>query len=142
MTDTERKPLWVLSNRVDDRVVLWERDAVHPTGEAFVGGAAPALVGRSGEIERLLRTGEIIEVPEPEEGPKKPLLVRATGDEPIPAMPGQIVRLGRKLDPELFGKADLNKIEKEQAALPAEIPVPVGVVIPPAEESERTRRRS
>lgn len=95
--------LWVLSNRQDDRVVLWERDPAHPGGEAFVGGPTPAYVGRTAEVERLLKDGMLVEVSEPKDGPRKPIVDAVPLEEPAPDMPGQPTRLGRTPDPAIFG---------------------------------------
>lgn len=97
--------LWVLSNRQDDRVVLWERDTAHPGGEAFVAGATPACVGRTAEVERLLRDNLLTEVSEPKDGPRKPIVDEVPLEEAAPDMPGQPTRLGRTPDPEVFGDA-------------------------------------
>jgi hypothetical protein len=133
--------IWVLSNRQDDRVVLWERDPAHPGGEAFVASGAPAKVAKTGEVARLLREGFLVEVPEPKDGPKKPHIVEAVNPAPAPAMPGQVVRLGRKLDEALFDQGEIERVEKAQEKLPDEAPVPAGVVVPPEPEPERTRNR-
>lgn len=133
--------LWVLSNRVDDRTVLFERDPRHPGGEAFIGGAAPAHVFRTPEIERLLRDGLLVEVPEPQDGPKKPLATPAIGAGPVAAQPGQPVRLGRVPDPDLFDAGQRASIREAQAEAPAEQRVPAGVVVPPAPASERDTSR-
>jgi hypothetical protein len=123
---------WVLSNRQDDRAVLYERDAVHPGGEAFIGGSAPAYVGRSSVVASLLQQGLIIEVPEPADGRKKPLIPDDVPESPAPALPGQVIKLGRTPDPELFPAAVMKQVEKQQAALPDQISVPAGTVVPPA----------
>lgn len=137
----EQKHIWVLSNRVDDRVVLWERDPAHPGGEAFVASSAPALVGKTGDVARLLREGFLVEVPEPKDGPKKPTAVEAVNQAAVPTLPGQSVRLGRTPDKELFGESGAEHIEKAQEKLPAEVDVPAGIGIPPAPEPERARGR-
>ena len=133
--------IWVLSNRKDNRVVLWERDAAHPGGEAYIAGSAPAPVGKTGEVARLLREGQLIEVPEPKDGPKKPRILEAVSPEAAAAMPGQTTPLGRKPDPELFSDSEVDRIEKVQEKLPDEVAVPQGVVVPPEPEPERARSR-
>lgn len=115
--------LWVLSNRLDDRTVLWERDAAHPGGEAFVAGATPAYVGRTGAIEGLLRDGLLIEVPEPKDGPKKPLVGEVAAPEAQADVPGQAVRLGRTLDPDLFPTTP-ESVKKQQDEAGSAIPAP------------------
>ena len=139
MADNEH--IWVLSNRADDRVVLWERDPAHPGGEAFVASSTPAQVAKTGEVARLLREGYLVEVPEPKDGPKKPIAVEAVNPAAAPALPGQVVRLGRKPDPDLFGEGGVDRIEKAQEKLPSEVDVPPGAVVPPAPEPERARSR-
>lgn len=113
--------LWVISNRQDDRVVLFERDPRHPGGEAFVGGSAPDTVYRTAEVERLLHTGEIVEIPEPPDGPKKPVDVAPVISQAPPAMPGQPIRLGRKLDPDLVPAGAQARVRQSQRQAPGEI---------------------
>lgn len=57
----EPKVLCVKSARADDRVVLWEVDDTHPEGEAWIAGAAPALVGETGTVAKMLKEGTILE---------------------------------------------------------------------------------
>lgn len=132
--------IWVMSNRVDDRVALFERDPAHPGGEAFVGGAGVAQVGRTTRVVTLLRDGLLVEVPEPPDGPKKPVATPAVAD-PAPAnQPGQPIALGRTPDPELFGEK-VGQVTKAQERLPDEVPVPGGVVVPPEPAPARETRR-
>jgi uncharacterized small protein (DUF1192 family) len=54
-----RKPqtLWVVSNRNDDSVVIWDANPAnqHPGGEAFIGGRGVAVeVAKTPQIEKLL----------------------------------------------------------------------------------------
>jgi hypothetical protein len=44
------------------RTVMNEVDERHPDGRATVGGLNPHLVGRTPEVERLLQTGELVEL--------------------------------------------------------------------------------
>lgn len=142
MAQEQSATLWVLSNRIDDRVVLFERDPAHPDGgEAFVAGGTPALVGRTGEVSRLLQQGLLVEVPEPRDGPKKPVSIGPVDAGVAGAMPGQVARLGRKLDPDLFPQSAIEKVEARQEQLPTEMPVPAGTVVPQAPASERETRR-
>lgn len=137
------KTLWAMSNRKDDRVVLFERDPAHPGGEAFVGGPAPAYVGRTGTVEGLLRDGLLIEVPEPADGRKKPQVPEEAAPDALAAdAPGQVVRLGRELDPELYPDGTPKDVAVQQERAGEEIPVPAGTIVPsePAPERE-TRRR-
>jgi hypothetical protein len=53
---------YVCSTRAANRdgshdTVLFERDAAHPDGEAYVAGPTPVPVGDTGEVSRLLREG-------------------------------------------------------------------------------------
>src|SRR5262245_49376440 len=140
MADENGQLIWVMSNRVDDRVVLFERDPAHPGGEAFVGGNGVTLVGKTTRVTTLLREGLLVEVPEPPDGPKKPVMTPA-GSEPRHAdQPGQPIALGRKPDPELFGDK-IAQVARAQEQLPSEVPVPPDVVVPPAPEPTRDSRR-
>src|SRR5262245_48752610 len=56
-----KKTVWVVSNRVDDEVVLWERDPRHPGGEAFIGGEAPDYVYKTPAVEAVLYAGTAVE---------------------------------------------------------------------------------
>lgn len=127
--------LWVISNRQDDRVVLFERDPRHPGGEAFLGGSAPDKVYRTAEVDRLLHTGEAIEIPEPPDGPKKPVDVAPVISQAPPAMPGQPIRLGRKLDPELVPAGALAQVRQRQQSAPRDIPSKA--TVPPAGKGEK-----
>lgn len=49
----------VRSTSNDGRVVLWERNAVHPDGEVFVSGAAPVLAGMTPRVQGLLYDGRL-----------------------------------------------------------------------------------
>lgn len=141
--------IWVMSNRKDDRVVLWERDPQHPGGEAFVGGSTPDHVARTGEVERLLHQGLLIEIPEPPDevagkrNRKKPVPVEAVPQaQHAAAQPGQIIPLGRRLDPDLVPEAAAKQVEKKQAGLPKQVAAPAGAITPPAPQPERTTTRS
>jgi len=144
LKDWEDKLLWVHSNRKDDRVVVYEVDPIHPGGQAFVGGEGPDHVYRTGAIEALLQSGELIEVPEPaktwtnpETGEEEPnpyypdQNYSQAGDIP-PAMPGQPIQLGRKLNPNLWDEGQMTEIQRRQAYMPSYRPVPAGVIVPPA----------
>lgn len=139
MADNEL--IWVLSNRVDDRVAFSEQDPAHPGGWAVVGGDGPERIARTPRAVGALREGVIIEIAEPQDGPRKPLPLDAPGaaGEP-PDMPGRVARLGRKLPEGLLAPADEARAAKAQAAAPDEVPVPAGVVVPP-DETERTSTR-
>jgi hypothetical protein len=131
----------VLSNRADDRVVLWERDPRHPGGEAFVGGSGPDLVARTPEVERLLRAGLLLEIPEPPDGRKKPTTDYEALPEERTDQPGQPIRLGRELDPELVPEGAQRKVLAQQEDAPEQVDVPAGTVVPPAPEPERSTSR-
>jgi hypothetical protein len=144
MRDWESKLLWVHSNRQDDRTVIYEPDPLHPGGQAFVGGEGPDHVYRTAAIEQLLQSGELIEVPEPaktwvdpETGEEVPnpfypdQNYSQAGDVP-PAMPGQPIQLGRKLNPALWDEGQMKEIVRRQQYMPSYRPVPPGVIVPPA----------
>lgn len=138
---SDGEPIWVLSNRVDDRVVLFERSPEHPGGEAFVGGAAPARVGRTGTVEDLLRRGLLLEVPEPPEGPKKPKPTAAVAEFARAQQPGQPIRLGRVPNPDIWKGEDLKQIERARAAAPKEVPLAPGTIVPQVPEQRSASRR-
>ncbi len=141
MADDNDKTIWVMSNRQDDRAVLWERDAAHPGGEAFIASGVPDHVARTGEVERLLRSGELVEVPEPADGPKKPVQVEAVDLSANQDGPGRPTRLGRKPDPELFNDGEVKRIEAKQEDTPDSLAVPADAIVPPDESTDRTRSR-
>ena len=144
--------LWVASNRRDNRVVLWVQDPAHPGGEAFIGGSAPDLVARTGDIERVLMAGEAVEVPEPrrfeldpesgkplkdESGklvPNRKFPVAAAPDDVDreAASPGHATPLGREFDPALYDDDMLEKqgTLKRQQQLPRELSAPSGGIVP------------
>ncbi len=130
----EKSTIWVVSNRKDDRVVLFERDPAHPGGEAFVGGSGPAEVAKTPEVQRLLREGLVVQIPEPPDNRKKPVPIDDVNARPAAAQPGEPVKLGREMDPEVVLPAAVKDIEAKQKSLPQSIPVPAGVVVPPAKE--------
>jgi hypothetical protein len=122
--------LWVVSNRKDDRVVLHERDPRHPGGEAFIGGSAPDKVFRTATIERLLHSGEILEIPEPPQSKKKPVEIPVYHPQSAPAQPGQAIQLGRQLDPEVVPEAAQAAIARNRRG-PSHIPSKATVPPPP-----------
>ena len=137
-TGAEESPyIWVISNRVDDRVVLHERNALHPGGEVFVGGPTPAKAGRTGEIDRLLHTGEIVQIPEPPDGPKKPVDTESVVPHATPTQPGQAIRLGRKFDPDLVPDGAMRRVQAQQARLPQSIASKA--TVPPARTDKETQ---
>lgn len=131
---TDSPYIWVMSNRKDDRVVLFERDDAHPGGEAFVGGSTVAKVGKNGTVQNLLREGLLVEIPEPPAtvrdpedasktipNRKKPLDL-GSFVEPFPAnQPGQPIQLGRTPDPDLVPEGALKAVQKQQDAAPDQI---------------------
>jgi len=126
--------IWATSGRIDDRLVIWEREPRHPGGEAFIGGASPDYVARTEVVEELLRTGELVEIPEPPDSRKKPQPKDAPAEGNRPDMPGSVTRLGRVLDPEVVPNAKTPTAKS--------LPVPAGVVVPPepGPARESTRR--
>jgi hypothetical protein len=154
--DPEDQHLWVHSNRTDDRVVLMEIHPAHPGGQAFVGGPGVAKVGRSPEIERLLYTGELIEVPEPPKtvkndngdsipNPRYPVVGTGSGQPPVTQQPGQPILLGRQVDPEIWGengKQVAQDVRRRQRSMPGAInPAPGGITPPgmPGTVAQRER---
>lgn len=119
---------WFVSNRVDDRVVIFERDPLHPGGECFIGGSAPCRAYRTENINRLLMNGEIIEVPEPrrtlvvydpESGgtieiphPRRPLDIQMDIGYLRADVPGQTTRLGRMLDSSLWEPEQIQQVAR------------------------------
>lgn len=141
----EKNTIWVISNRKDDRTVLFERDALHPGGEAFIGGSGPEHVARTARIEELLRSGEIIEIPEPPEkigeepNRKKPVPTQAVEGGPAPAQPGQPIPLGRELDPDIVPLSAQKKVQAAQAEAPSHIKSRAEVPPPAKGEKESSR---
>lgn len=134
--------IWVISNRQDDRVVLSEKHPDHPGGEAFVGGSAPDYVFRTPEIERCLRDGLMVEIPEPPEGRKKPIPLSAVDTSVAAAQPGQPTQLGRKFDPEIVPDGALQQVQQKQEEAPESVPVPRGVIVPSTPGPDRQRSSS
>jgi hypothetical protein len=72
MADNEY--IWVRAIRGVDRngvvgeheVLLFEKDSVHPNGEAFIAGPIPVQVGESREVARLLKDKDIEKVSDAE----------------------------------------------------------------------------
>jgi len=145
---------WFLSNRVDDRTVVFERDPRHPGGELFLGGAGPDRGYRTGTVQRLLQSGEIIEVPEPrktmmvfdpEAGEEVEVAHRKypidPGVEPglmFATPPGRAAQLGRKMDKDMWDTAALQEVSRRQRGMGAELPVPQGVIVPRAQDIDRS----
>ncbi len=133
--------IWAMSNRQDDRVVLWEQDEAHPGGEAFIGGSAPDLIAKTPRVEGLLREGLLIEIPEPPDSRKKPIVLETESPSSIaPNQPGQRTQLGRVLDPELVPESAQAKVEAAQKQAGDSKPVPSAVIVPPKAEPERSTR--
>lgn len=134
----EQDAIWVLSNRVDDRVVLWEVDPAHPGGEAFVGGSGPDKVARTPRVNALLRSGELVEIPEPPDGPKKPVQdYGPTPESARPDQPGEPTRLGRVPDPAIVPPDAAEQVQAQQERAGDQVPVPGGVEVPPPPAPER-----
>lgn len=63
----------VMAAKVDGRVVLWEVDAAHPGGEAFLSGDGRATqVALTPRVQARLETGELIRVQTGEPKPADP----------------------------------------------------------------------
>ena len=128
----------MVSNRKDDRVVLHERDPRHPGGEVFIGGPTPDRAFKTAEIVRLIFSGEIVEIPEPPDGPKKPIEVEAVVQYATPAQPGQAIKLGREFDPDLVPKGVLKAVQARQAQVPSSIASKATVPPPPKDTETQT----
>lgn len=128
--------IWVISNRKDDRTVLWERDDEHPGGEVFIGGSAPAEAARTPEINRLLREGLIVQIPEPPNSRKKPVSLDDVPETYYPNQPGQRIVLGRQMDPEVVPEGAMKSVESQQSKLPDS--VPSQATVPPANPSTKS----
>lgn len=130
---------WVHSNRADDRTVIFERDERHPGGEAYIGGTGSVEVFPTPEIQRLMREGLIIKVPEPPKDSRKhPVSTEPVYDTNYANQPGEPIQLGRDFDPELVPESAMADINRQQENIPDEVPVPSGVEIPPATQADKT----
>lgn len=139
---TDSPTIWVMSNRVDDRVVLWEQNPQHPGGEAFIAGPTPEHVGRTPQIEGLLREGLLVIVPEPPDSRKKPVAIGAAlGSAEVPDQPGRRIRLGRVPDPDLVPEGALAQVAAQQERVGDEIPAPPQAIVPPEPAPERATTR-
>lgn len=141
---------WAVSGRTDDRVVLFERDPLHPGGEAFIAGPTPDFVYRTGLVNQLVMNGLIVETPEPKRtirvvrdgqeveiaNPRYPVSSGIEAGGTPAAQPGRPIPLGRTLDPELFDAADIRAVEQRLAGRPTELK-PVGAYVPSAAEVDR-----
>ena len=70
-----KKTMWVQASgdfTNGGKVVLWERDPLHPEGEIFIGDANPIEVGDTDAVQERIRTGALVKVDAPE-GEKKPV---------------------------------------------------------------------
>lgn len=148
MPDKKQSIIWVMSNRVDDRVVLFEQDDRHPGGEAFIAGGTPDNVYRTPKIDRLLRDGLLVEVEEPpangadgKPNRKKPVPLDDVPPLTVPDMPGQPIRLGRELDPELVPESARADVLAQQEEAGTEIASTATVPPPPEPEKEKSGRR-
>jgi hypothetical protein len=141
---------WGVSGRTDDRVVLFERDPMHPGGEAFIAGPTPDFIYKTGQVNQLLMQGLIVEVPEPKRtvkvmrdgqeteipNPRYPVNTGIETGDSVAAQPGRPIPLGRTLDPELFDAADITAVERRLSGRPTEL-TPTGAYVPSASEVER-----
>lgn len=138
--------VWAISNRQDDRVVLFERDERHPGGEAFIGGSTPDEVFKTDAIERLLHEGLIVEIPEPPDkvdgkpNRKKPISFSAVEGGVPSSQPGQPIKLGRRFDGDIVPVAAQKKVQERQSALPSLIKSRAEV--PPRPNSPKETARS
>jgi hypothetical protein len=134
------KTRWLVSNRVDDRVVIWEVDIRHPGGEVMLGGSSPRRAYLTPDIEQLIYSGWLVDVPPPlryvQDGDGTVLPNRKYPQQHGPdlsilrvAMPGQPTPLGRKLDPELWSQEMRDEVARRTRGLPKEAPVPKETII-------------
>jgi hypothetical protein len=147
------RTIWVLSGRADDRVVIYERDPRHPAGEAFVAGSCPARVYRTEEMERLMLTGELVEVPAPrkfvkvmdeftneerdEPNPKYPLDIDIEPYEQMVVNPGRPTPLGRRMDPTLWDEETIREVQTRVAKQPREVRLAPGGYVPRLQDVDR-----
>jgi hypothetical protein len=131
---------WYVSNRADDRVVIWERDPRHPNGEILIGGSAPSRAYRTRDVDSAVYSLQLIEVPEPlrtvKDADGNEVANRKYPAEPgadpaivVAAQPGQPIPLGRKLDPELWDEKARADVAAKQAKMPSDIPVSPQTVV-------------
>jgi hypothetical protein len=74
---TGTKTQWVVSNRDDDRVALWEPHLDHPEGgEAWVAGKVPAEVALTPEVNARLRDEQLRPATEAEIAKRKAQLAQ------------------------------------------------------------------
>lgn len=151
--DLSANTSWYVSNRTDDRTVLFERDPRHPGGEAFIGGATPTRAFRTTNIQRLVQSGEVIEVPEPKktmtiydpdagedvEVPhrKRPIDVGMDPGVLVATQPGAATPIGRQLDKDLWDEGALKEVSRKQRALPSNVPVAPGGTVPRQSDVDR-----
>lgn len=50
----------VRSARTDDRVAFYEKNPLHPDGQAFVAGRKPVTVAKTAGVEAALATGRLV----------------------------------------------------------------------------------
>lgn len=143
--------VWVVSNRADDRVVLWERDMKHPGGEIVIGGSSPVRAYKTPAVEERIFRGEIAETAEPlqyhEDADGNQIPNRKYPPEPGPdpaivvaAQPGRPTPLGRRLDPELWGEDYRKAHARKLRGMPSQMPVPQGAIVPTVGDVERRSR--
>ena len=80
-------------NGLRARVVLFEKDDMHPDGQAFIGDDRVHLVGRTAEVERLLANKELEEVDD-DGAPRKRAGRRAGPAAAAPAPSSPVVTTG------------------------------------------------
>lgn len=69
------KTQWVVSNRDDERVALWDPDDVHPGGYAWVAGKVPDEVAMTPDVALKLRNEELRPATEAEIAKRKAQLL-------------------------------------------------------------------
>lgn len=81
---TGTKTQWLVSNRKDDRVALWEPDEAHPEGgHAWLAGKVPAEVALTPAVSQLLRDEQLRPATEAEIAKRKAQLAQM--DQPAVA---------------------------------------------------------
>lgn len=146
--DNMKNCFWVVSNRVDDVVVLWEQDRRHPGGEAFIGGGVPDYVYKTPAVDKAVYDGLAVKVDAPAamltnavtgEEYMNPLLMLSEPErgDTARALPGQPILLGRKLDTKFWSDAQIDKVGKKQAEGRQMIPVDPETIVPTDNPRER-----
>ncbi len=79
--------------QVGNRVALWERDAAHPDGEAFVAGDTVASVARTPAVVARLQDGTLVEVRDEEARAERELTLAELERQLATADADEVLRL-------------------------------------------------